>query len=592
MTWEQAGASDDARQLMIWGFPQGEDLWRVSWFGPIAFPNRYTKRSEPSVLVHLTKVIDPQALVDPTRPITPASTSARSVKRWLSIGQAVLLRIGDLWQGQKWHSRPAQQGEKFPDLEISKETTVIIKAGSSLESGGYLIPMGEHPWHMENTHSYCLRVALGGGRFLVLPAMELIRFYFGSSSVLLSKLFSPPLQKEHLFSNFRRTLLGRHMFLDIADGIPKQSAADIARMAGDNKAWFAAMNIGRSCLEASTRGADAYPVGLFPFEGKTDLTVSGQWLSQDWVAGQTFLVFRILSCSHEFPFNKLTVRCGSKPKRASRSVRPAMGEAKAAPFAGAVRPQKPRLVNEDGSPQLSRGSYQFESDRAFPDLLRKPVVRQVRLQAAGGVAVHGSPAVSELATGNETSSKRVRTVTLAEKVGGKTKAPPEFLQPILDAFLQLEGVEAHLLTDSEDDGWTIPMTTLIDEDGVIESRLMIEAPGAMRPRRLAAFLLGSQSDRLTTVFIESEPLFPLAYPAELCDAEEAHATLVCAAKDFLRRLDLPQQGFSIAMGSGPSSSSAEAMRKWASDYFQQGTDPDHDDSGVARDTIHGESGPN
>ncbi len=65
---------------MIWGdyrgFPQGEDLWRVSWFGPIAFPNRYAKRSEPSVLVHLTKVIDPQVLGDTTRPIRPVSLAA------------------------------------------------------------------------------------------------------------------------------------------------------------------------------------------------------------------------------------------------------------------------------------------------------------------------------------------------------------------------------------------------------------------------------------------------------------------------------------------------------------------------------------
>ncbi|TDM08349.1 MAG: hypothetical protein C4K60_02480 [Ideonella sp. MAG2] len=591
MTWEQAGASNDARQLMIWGFPQGEDLWRVSWFGPIAFPNRYAKRSEPSVLVYLTKVIDPQVLVDPTRPITPASTSARSIKRWLSIGQAVLLRIGDLWQGQKWHSRPAYPEEKFPDLEISKQTTAIIKAGSSLDSGGYLIPMGEHPWHMENTHSYCLRVALGDGRFLVLPAMELIRFYFGSSSALLSKLFSPPLQKEHLFSNFRKTLLGQHMFLDIADGIPKQSAPDIARMAGDNKAWFAATNIGRSCLEASTRGADAYPVGLFPFEGKTDLAVTGQWLSQDGISGKTFLVFRMMSCSHEFPFNKLTARCGSKPRRASRSFQAAIGEAKARPVAGAVPPPKPQLVDQDGSPQLSRGSYHFESDRIFPDLIRKPVIRQVRLQAAGGAAVHGSPAVSELATGNETSSKRVRTVTLAEKVGSKTRPPPAYLQPILDAFLQLDGVEAHLLTDSDEDGWTIPMSTLFDEDGVIEARLMIEQGGVMRPRRLAAFLLGSQSDRLTAVFIESEPLFPLAYPAELCDAAEAHATMVCAAKDFLRRLDHPEQGFSIAMASDPSSSLAVTIRTWAGDFFQPTAQPDGVEPGVARAPTVGEPDP-
>ncbi len=568
MVWEQAGAPDDARRITIWGFPEGGDLWRVSWFGPIAFPNRYAKRSEPSVLVHLSKVTNPAVMGDPTRPVTPASTAARSVKRWLSIGQAVLLRIGDLWQGQQWLSRPAYQEEKFSGLEVSLATTAIIKAGSSLDSGGFLIPMGEHPWHMENTHSYCLRVTLSGGRYLVLPAMELIRFYFGSSSALLSKLFSPPLQKEHLFSNLRRTVGGRHMYLDIADGIPKQSAADIARIAGDNKAWFAAMNIGRSCLEATTKGADAYPVGLFPFEGMTDLAVSGQWLSQNGTEGKTFLVFRIMSCSHEFPFSKLTARCGSRPRRASRNIRCAPGDASVKPVAAAHRPGNPRLVEADGSTKLERGNYQFESDRVFPDLLRKPVVRRVRLHEGSAVAVQGRPAVPDVATGEEGSSTRVRTVTLAEQLGGKTQPPPAFLQPVLDAFLQLEGVEAHLLTDSDEDGWSIPISTLFDEDGVIEARLMLEQRGAMRPRRLSAFLLKSGRDRLTTVFVESEPLFPLAYPAELGDADEAYATMVCAAKDFLRRLLIPGLGFSVEITEVLTESSVEAIRKWAGEFFQ------------------------
>jgi hypothetical protein len=219
---------------------------------------------------------------------------------------------------------------------------------------------------------------------------------------------------------------------------------------------------------------------------------------------------------------------------------------------------------------LERSSYQFESDRVFPDLLLKHVVRQVRLQAGAAIALKGGAAVSDVATGNEAFSKRVRTVTLAEQLDGKTQPPPAFLQPVLDALHQLYGVESHLLTDSLEDGWTIPISMLFDAEGVIDERLIVDQLGTLRPRRLNAFLLESGGDRLTAVFIESEPLFPLAYPAELGEADEAYATMVCAAKDFLRRLDWPGQGLSIVLTEGQSESSVEAIRNWASDFFQQG----------------------
>jgi hypothetical protein len=275
-----------------------------------------------------------------------------------------------------------------------------------------------------------------------------------------------------------------------------------------------------------------------------------------------------MSCSHEFPFKKLTARCESRAKRPNHNLDRAAGEASARSVTGASRPRNPRLVEADGSTKLERGSYQFESDRVFPDLLRKPVVRQVRLQAGAAIALKGGAAVSDVATGNEASSKRVRTVTLAEQLDGKTQPPPAFLQPVLDAFLLLDGVEVHLLTESNEDGWTIPMSTLFDEDGVIEARLMLNEQGVLQPRRLSAFLLGKGNDRMTGVFIESEPLFPLAYPAELGDAEEAHATMVCASKDFLRRLVDPARAFSVGLAGSTSNAAREAILRWAVECFQ------------------------
>ena len=94
----------------------------------------------------------------------------------------MLLRIGDLWREQGLESRAADEELLCEDLAISRDTCDLVKAGSSFDEGCFMLPLHEHAGHRENTHSYCVRVALPNGKLLVVPCMELIRFYFGSSS--------------------------------------------------------------------------------------------------------------------------------------------------------------------------------------------------------------------------------------------------------------------------------------------------------------------------------------------------------------------------------------------------------------------------
>jgi hypothetical protein len=65
-----------AESLRIQVFPQGDDIWRIDWFGPIAFPDRYSRQRHPSVLVYLSKVEAPDALEDPAALLQPDSTSS------------------------------------------------------------------------------------------------------------------------------------------------------------------------------------------------------------------------------------------------------------------------------------------------------------------------------------------------------------------------------------------------------------------------------------------------------------------------------------------------------------------------------------
>ncbi len=43
---------------LIYALPKGVNFWRIDWFGELAFPNRLMRRTQPSLLLHLSRVLD------------------------------------------------------------------------------------------------------------------------------------------------------------------------------------------------------------------------------------------------------------------------------------------------------------------------------------------------------------------------------------------------------------------------------------------------------------------------------------------------------------------------------------------------------
>lgn len=74
----------------------------------------------------------------------------------------------------------------------------LTKAGTENSDGSFMLPFDQHPYHRAHTHSYCVQAILTGDVRLVIPVPELIRFYFGSSSSLLGRLFQGPFQERRL----------------------------------------------------------------------------------------------------------------------------------------------------------------------------------------------------------------------------------------------------------------------------------------------------------------------------------------------------------------------------------------------------------
>lgn len=481
----------------IAAFPKGKDIWRIDWFGPIAFPDRLTRQRHPSVLVYLSKVVAPSPLEDTSVLLRPDSTqpAGQQAKKWVSVGTTLLLRIGDLWQDQTLVARPTYEEATFEDLMIDRDHVSLVKAGLSFDDGKFLLPLTQHPWHINNTHSYCVRVALPDDRFMVVPCMELVRFYFGSSSELISRLFAPPLARSSLHGKAYISQRG-HMSLELAERIPKASAEDVARIAGSDAAWRAAALVPSSCLKASTAGRDIYPQAIFPFEGETTLQVVGKWLPQGDTEQGTFLAYQLRSCSHPFPFQSLHYRQNrgiSQVLPKSNADTPTAQGAR--PQRAAAQPKTSTLQEHDASSTLAPTTRAVTGRRRFPDLDHKFIVAERQTpNALPPPAAHAgsAPSVPDMAVGLPGSQQRIRPVSLVDVRARPQADAPNFLRLVISAVEQIDGMEMRLLQGQDHDAWTIPPTLLADDDGVIRDQVLFYDHGRRTKTRRIASIVASK----------------------------------------------------------------------------------------------------
>lgn len=134
---------------------------RIEWFGDVSYAGRSGGRS-PMVAVTLARGHQGQWIRTDIVDDSPLTAS-------MPIAYLRLLRIGD-------------------------STTSVLPAGLPVtEDGGkptYLLPFSDFDGHRGHTGAFCARVKLPDGALLIVPCMELIRFYFGDSGLLLKRLFS------------------------------------------------------------------------------------------------------------------------------------------------------------------------------------------------------------------------------------------------------------------------------------------------------------------------------------------------------------------------------------------------------------------
>lgn len=349
-------------------------------------------------------------------------------------------RIGDIWENGKWTGRRDIQTQETFRLTIFENSVAVMPVGVPLNDDRinphYLLPFSDFEGHREHTHAQCARITLENGATLVVPCMELVRFYFGASGSFLKRLFSGAFALDRLYCDARLNSKSRTASVELAPDLSGIAATTVARIAFCKQARSAARWIVNSGVATAANRLTYYPKTTFPFYGTTDLTAYGRWICHG--DSRIFLAEQLSRCTHPFPFDTLFYST-------SRSlVKPGVGYKEQTPAPSVIDPEEPRAMQPEihlsdaptSNFQQNMGlPADNEGNLCFPDLANKIIRRVGKSKSTGGTA---KTAVSEteLGVGTETSSSALRGAELAidlDEVSLNGLPPPDAAEVMLRA---------------------------------------------------------------------------------------------------------------------------------------------------------------
>ncbi len=320
-------------------------------------------------------------------------------------------RIGDIWENGQRTSRTNCETQESFALDISKENITIAPIGlpQSTDKGGhdYLLPFSTFDAHRDHTKSQCARIPLADGAILVIPCMELIRFYFGASGAFLKQLFSGALGIDSIFSNARLNPTTRVANIQLAPNLPGVAATTVARIAFSSQAMSAARWIVNSGIAASVNQSSYYPKTSFPFHGQTNLTARGCWIQTG--TSRVFLAEQLLRCTHPFPFASLYYTAPRSISKAPAKATHSPAEETAPPSDTHDQASAPtNLSNAATSYTMQAMGMQVDDSglSCFPDLEQKKIRRVGHTPPQATSSSAAAPA--ELGAGDHRGDSSVR----------------------------------------------------------------------------------------------------------------------------------------------------------------------------------------
>jgi hypothetical protein len=285
-------------------FPDDGRIWRIDWLGRLLRNPNIPDEPLIEVLISPLKedtILRPRDLVS----IDAVEREQRSI--YVGTGQLPYLKIGSLWQKRRCRGALAGEIHDAKNVVISQDTVQVIKADQQVSSG-YLIP-GKFYYLGKGLASFCLAVRYESNDCgLIIPAIEILRFYYATSSTLSRALFTGAVWDSV------------DPLLDVKGCSLNDSTARLSlnKRAFDSDCWTMARLLfapeAKGCVERlwtgivrqHTRDEPITPTASFPFSGKTNLKARVKPIqSGDGVWKK--LVLGIERCSAPFPCTEMII---------------------------------------------------------------------------------------------------------------------------------------------------------------------------------------------------------------------------------------------------------------------------------------------
>ncbi len=288
-------------------------VWHINWFGPLVRGGQNPTEHQVRILLSPLK---PGADWQRAKPDDVDRTITKSVL--IGVGQLVLLQIGSLWQHGLSLGRNTLPRLNNVQLPVFDHSWVSVISGGQARNGSYVIPKTVWELGAVGLKSHFLLLDFPGLPEVVVPAMELLRFYYCTSSTTakaiwtgeLSKPEDPPFNASSCDERTDGDDICRTVSLDWPDGYTRLDGYSLGRILLSERARGALQSVLASVYDQAAQGAkEIYPkMAQLPVD-TTQWKARGLRIKIDR-SRERLLVLAIEQCGAQFPFNKLVLRAG------------------------------------------------------------------------------------------------------------------------------------------------------------------------------------------------------------------------------------------------------------------------------------------
>ncbi|WP_189534572.1 hypothetical protein [Paludibacterium paludis] len=413
----------------------------MDWFGGVERNPQIP--SEPKIQLIISPVV--AGATDYAATSAVNHEERRSIS--IGVGQLPLVTIGSLWQNRHCLVEIAGKTKTFDNLVISPETVRLLKSDALVE-GQSLIRKKYHQIGV-GLAANCLAIEWQGDPYgIIIPAAEIIRFYYATSTDLAKAIFAGDFRHElgsivnpaecGYFEQERR---GR---LKLRKEFADADAYVIGRILFSPEAFKGTALVHDSMIKQAVQGKSRlYPEAAFPFSGKTNLRVRMKSMKAPDEERWRFIVFAVEYCTGPFPFSAITC------DRDNSNLRPEEGHDQPDELKAPAYPRKQQSgkdvtdgelqSDEDASKEVQSAVIDLPEERfgALANMeLEKPEKDICHYFNAGSVRPLALP-TDVLGTGDGNYSNDVVTPTSAEVKHVRQEALPA-------SFANFEAMVRHL----------------------------------------------------------------------------------------------------------------------------------------------------